>query len=139
MNSMDFENFFALRRAALQRHKGILLFLAILLLLVGYAGHLYVRSRDLSPLLGSWRHPRETLTFRADGTLTEIWSRRNETGHTKRRWYRNGNALFIEGAVGYNQWLRCQWLLTSDRRTLTLIKYYESGDIITMAYRHSEP
>lgn len=84
-------------------------------------------------------HPKETLALRADGQLTETWRRGDSTGHLERRWYRTGDEIYIEGARGFNQWLRCRWNLSPDRKTLTLTKFYLSGDIITQEYRRIAP
>jgi len=100
---------------------------------------LLLRSRDRTPLVASWMHPAETLTFRPDGTMTETWHQKDNTGHLDRRWYRAGDEIYIEGAVGYNQWLRCHWQITSDRNKLTLVKYYEDGEVLTREYLRASP
>ena len=124
------------------RRQGIrtrLLLLALLLLLLVGGVIRYQRYRDPAPLLASWMHPKETLTFRADGRMTENWRRSWGSGKLERRWYRAGDTIYIEGAVGYNQWLRCRWTLSPDRRNLTLVQYYDSGEILTMEYRRVAP
>ncbi len=97
------------------------------------------RAHDLSPLLGVWNHPQETLALHADGTLIQNLRRSNTTARFQRRWYRVGDEIYIEGAVGYNQWLRCRWQLMADHKTLTLTKYYESGEVVTMSYQWVAP
>jgi len=102
------------------------------------------RAHDLSPLLGAWNHPKESLDFHADGIVTETWRRKvtpdyYQTGHTDDRWYRVGDEIYIEGAKGYDQWLRCHWYLSADHKTLTLTKYYDSGEVVTMPYQRAAP
>jgi len=122
----------------------LLLLLVPTLCLIVFGVTHWRRAHDLSPLLGAWDHPKESLDFHANGLVTETWRRKvnpdfDQSGHTDDRWYRVGDEIYIEGAKGYNQWLRCRWDIAADHKTLTLTKYYESGEVITRAYQRAAP